>query len=245
MTCQKCLSEFPAAGTLDRSTWAYKTTGPFSVRNHADGAYAVLLALQCFDRFRMQSLHVSPALSFTATKGKEALEADFAFLWQESIYGERRDGIVFGESKTYGPFTRRDFDRMRQLARQFPGAVLVFSTLRESLTPGEKRQVVQIARAGRKYWKAERPVNPVLVLTGTEILNWHGPPYCWPEPEKERFQHVHGLLALCDATQQIHLGLPAWQEDWQKEWEKKRVRFLQKQKKVGAYEAPTAEPDDR
>jgi hypothetical protein len=244
VTCQKCLSTFAAAGTLDRSVWAYKTTGPFSVPNHADGAYAVLLALECFDRFGRHSMQTSPALSFKATKaGESELEADFAFLWQESIFGERRDGIAFGESKTYGPFGRKDLNRMRQLARQFPGAILVFSTLRQSLTPSEKKQVIRIARAGRKHWKTDRPLNPVLVLTGTEILSWHGPPYCWSEPEKTRFQHLHGLLALCDATQQIHLGLPSWQEDWQRAWDKKRARFLQKKKNTHADNVPTtAEP---
>ncbi len=245
MTCQKCLSVFPAAGTLDRSVWAYKTTGPFSVPNHADGAYAVLLGLQCLDRFGRNSLQTTPVLSFKATKaGESELEADFAFLWQESVFGERRDGIVFGEAKTYGPFAQKDFRRMRQLARAFPGAILVFITLRDSLSSAEKREITRIARVGRKQWKPERPLNPVLVLTGTEVLNRHAPPYCWPEPARTQFQQrLHGLLALCDATQQIHLGLPSWQEDWQKAWDKKRARFLQKQKASSAGNVPpTAEP---
>ncbi|MGV3518726.1 hypothetical protein [Luteitalea sp.] len=237
VTCQKCLSSFPAAGTLDRSTWAYKTTGPFSVPNHADGAYSVLLALECLGRFGGASLRTTRTLSFTAKKpGEDELEADFAFLWSESVYGERRDGIAFGESKTYGPFLQKDFRRMRQLARKFPGSILIFSTLRETLTSSEKRALIPIARAGRKPWKSNRPLNPVLVLTAREILSWHGPPYCWQEDEKARFQHMHGLLALCDASQQISLGLPPWQHDWQQQWERKRAKFLQR--KAGTAKAP-------
>jgi hypothetical protein len=191
----------------------------------------VLLALECLGRFGGDSVRTTRTLSFTAKKPGEAeLETDFAFLWQESVFGERRDGVAFGESKTYGPFLRKDFRRMRQLAGKFPGAILIFSTLRESLTQTEKRELIRIARAGRKPWKSDRPLNPVLVLTGREVLSWHSPPYCWSYAEKARFQHVYGLLALCDASQQIHLGLPSWQHDWHEAWEKKRAKFQQKKK---------------
>ena len=123
---------------------------------------------------------------------------------------------------------------MRDLAKSFPGAVLVFSTLRDSLTPAEKTQLVRIARAGRRYWKSERPLNPVLILTGTEILSFHAPPYCWTEQQRQQFSHMHGLLQVCDATQQIHLGLPSWREDWNAVWEKKRSRSLKKKSTVTA-----------
>jgi len=33
-----------------------------------------------------------------------------------------------------------------------------------------------------------------------------------------------GDFTLCDATQQLYLGLPSWHEDWQTHWEKKRER---------------------
>ena len=46
----------------------------------------------------------------------------------------KKDGLVFGECKTYGLFQKKDFDRMSYLAKSFPGAILVFSTLRKTLT---------------------------------------------------------------------------------------------------------------
>ena len=234
--CPRCLNSFPALGNIDNSTWSYKTTGPFSVPNYADGAYAVLFTLDFFDDRKLTTLRTTSAVSFTAeSKDKQRLEADLALFWQESLFGERKDGIAFGECKTYGSFMKKDFDRMRYIAKTFPGAVLVFSTLRKSLTSKEVTAISRLAKAGRKYWKADHPLNPVLILTGTELLHWQKPPYCWDEATKKKFERYHGLLSLCDATQQIYLGLPSWHVDWQKQWEeKRRRRGMQKKADVPA-----------
>jgi hypothetical protein len=188
----------------------------------------VLLALAFFEEMRMHTLRRTPVLSFRAEgPNKKVLEADFAMLWEESVYGGRKDGIIFGECKTYGRFGRKDFDRMRYLAKTFPGAVLVFSTLRKSLTAKEIAGITRIAKAGRKYWKAERPINPVLILTSTELLSWVSPPHCWEDSLKNKFDRIAGLLEVCDATQQIYLKLDSWHADWQKKWEKRRQRMAQ------------------
>lgn len=222
--CPLCLNPFPALNNIDGSTWSYKTAGPFSVANYAEGAYAVLLALQCFDDRKMTTMRISPVLSFTAEgPKKEKLEADFALFWQESLYGERTEGVAFGECKTYGCFEEKDFARMRRLATAFPGAVLVFATLRKTLTTKEIRKLAGIARAGRKRWKAERQLNPVLVLTGSELLSHKGAPYCWEEPLKSRFRHERGLMRLCDITQQLYLNLPSWHDERERRWARKSV----------------------
>jgi hypothetical protein len=31
-----------------------------------------------------------------------------------------------------------------------------------------------------------------------------------------------GLVALCDATQQLHLGLPSWWDGWRDKFDKRR-----------------------
>jgi hypothetical protein len=131
---------------------------------------------------------------------------------------------MFGECKTYGQFANKDFERMRYLAQNFPGAVLVFSTLRKSLTPKEISGIAKIAKAGRKYRKAEHPTNPVLILTGTELLSWEGPPYCWDELLRKKFDRSQGRVEFCNATQQIYLDLSSWHADWQKKWEEMRQR---------------------
>jgi hypothetical protein len=235
LTCPRCLNAFPAVGHLDAATWSYKTAGPFSVPNYADGAYGVLSALTFFDDRKMHTMRMTSVLSFTAeAPDKRRIEADFASFWQESLYGDKSEGLMFGEAKTYSQFTAKDFERMRFLGKTFPGAVLVFSTLRNSLTPKEIAGLTRVAKAGRKYWKAERPVNPVLVLTGTELLAHHGPPYCWQEPFRTRFDRVTGLLQLCNATQQIYLGLAPWESEWHAKWEKRRLQRASKLHASGA-----------
>jgi hypothetical protein len=226
LSCPRCLNVFEAVKTVPNATWSYKTTGPFSVPQYADGAYAVLLTLGFFSDHNLHTMRTTPVLSFQAEgpDGKK-LETDAALFWQDAIFGEKRDGILFAECKTYDQFKARDFKRMRQLAKTFPGAVLVFSVLRESLSPKEINGITRIAKAGRKYWKNERPINPVLILTGTELLNHSGPPYCWGESLQKKFDRVHGLIDLCDATQQIYLNLPSWQSDWHEKWEKRRQRL--------------------
>jgi hypothetical protein len=226
LTCPKCLNAFPAVGNVDGGQWCYRTSGPFSVPRYAEGAYAVLLGLAFFGDLKMHSVQMSPAFSFTATApNKKVIEADFAAFWRESRYGEIRDGLLFAECKTYNQFEKEDFDRMAYLAKTFPGAVLVFCTLKKSLTPQEIASISRIAKKGRKYWKAERPINPVLVLTGTELLSVMGPPYCWDDPGvRKKFDRADGLFEVCDATQQIHLKLPSWHDDWRKELDRRDER---------------------
>jgi hypothetical protein len=197
------------------------------------GAYAVLLTLAFFSEHSMPTMRTTPVLSFKAegSSGK-SLEADVAMFWQDAVFGERRDGILFAECKTYDRFKAKDLSRMRQMSKTFPGAVLVFSTLRKSLTQKEINGITRITKAGRKYWKSERPINPVLILTGTELLNHSRAPYCWDESLRKKFDHVQGLIGLCDATQQIYLNLPPWQAEWHEKWEKRRQRLQSQQSSV-------------
>lgn len=225
LTCPKCLTSFLAIGRVDRGSWCYKTSGPFSIPRFADGAFSVLLTLDGLSDRWFPSLRTTSVVSFLAKcKGKPDLEADLGLLWSEDDVAGRRSGIAFGECKTFGEFKRKDLERMQQLAKEFPGAVLVFSTLRKSLTSREVADIGRIARRGQRYWAAERPVNPVLVLTGTELLAEERPPNCWKDGGQAQHARISGILSLCEATQQRHLGLAPWQEVWEKEWSKKRAR---------------------
>lgn len=208
--CPKCLGSFAAAGNVDRpsSKWSYRTSGPFSIPNYAEGAYTVLLSMIALSERVSLSFRATAVPSFTAksqTKGQ--LEADFALFWQETFAGERNEGLLFGECKTYGRFERRDFDRMRHLGDTFPGAVLAFCTLRRSLEPKEIRSLIQLLKTEAKKSEKGRPFSPVLILTGTELLTWERPPECWPEEHRKRFPLVYEILSLCKATQYIHLGI--------------------------------------
>ena len=156
-SCPRCLNTFPALDNLESSLWSYKTAGPFSVPNYADGAYAVLLTVQCFEDRKMATMRITPALSFTAEKDGAKLEADFALFWQEAVFGERKEGLAFGECKTYRRFEERDFKRMREIAKAFPGAVLVFSTLRKELTEFEIKKIAQHRQTRQKVLEIRSP----------------------------------------------------------------------------------------
>ena len=125
LTCPLCherISVLSAVDTENKGAWHLKTAGPFSVPNYADGSYTVLLAHGLFQRFR--SLQTTPALSFTATSSTgEELEADYAMLWREDARGETLEGVLFAECKSYNEFEKRDFVRMKELAKRFPNSL--------------------------------------------------------------------------------------------------------------------------
>jgi hypothetical protein len=228
LTCPLCYKKLDAINAVDnanKGAWHLKTAGPFSVEKFADGSYAVLLTLNFLQQDH--SLRTTPVMSFTAkhTSTAKELEADLGLMWQDTIYGESHEGILFAECKSYNEFERKDFERMKALANQFPGAILAFSTMRKTLTPREIREMARIAKTGMKQWKTERPINPVLVLTGHELFSTSGAPGCWREMSIPGWaRNTHTLLGTCNATQVIHLGLPDWQESLRAEFEKKRAR---------------------
>jgi hypothetical protein len=227
--CPKCINSFPSIGNIDNSTWSYKTVGPFSVPQHADGAFSVLLGLNFFNEHHTGGVKLSPVFSFNAkNKDGTTLEADFAGFWQQSFARSSSDGLLFAECKTYNEFTKKDFDRMSLLAKRFPGAVIVFCTLRKKFTQKEIKNLTRIAKTGRKYWKNNQPINPVLILTFNELSDYRGIPYCWDAELQKRFQYLRGLLNVCAATQYVYLGLPSWEDDWNKKWQKKHEAMIKR-----------------
>ena len=226
LVCPLCHKKLDAISAVDRENkgdWHLKTAGPFSIGNYADGSYCVLLGLNFFHNDR--SLQTTPVMSFKArhtASGKE-LEADFGLMWQDTAFGETQEGMLFAECKSYNRFEKKDFDRMSAIAKEFPGAILAFCTLRKTLEPNEINRIKQLTNAGMKYWKAERPINPVLILTGHELFNHFGAPTCWKDlTVPDWAKRAHSILEVCNATQAIHLGLPHWQETWRKDFEKRR-----------------------
>lgn len=234
-TCPKCLNKFLAVGNLHQSSaaWSYKTVGPFSVPQHADGAFSVLLGVHFFSGHHSSGIKLSPVFSFNAKdKAGKDLEADFAGFWQQTSARGDDSGILFAECKTYSDFEKKDFDRMTSLAKTFPGSVIVFCTLKDKISDFEVRNITRIARAGRKLWdKHNRPINPVLILTAKELTSFRGIPYCWKDDLKKKFDHIHGMIPICDATQQIYLNMASWEVEENERWEKIRNRRTIRKKK--------------
>lgn len=229
VVCQNCLENFLIPShSPDTMKWSYRSLGPFSLPNRAYGVYSVLLTLRFFSQLLRGS--TTPILSFNATKGRIEIEADLGIFYQESGFGRSNTDIIFAECKTYGSFTKKDVDRMNLLADQFPGAILVFATLKNSITETEKKLLRPLVNRGRRYWNNERPYNPILILTGIELFADHGPRNTWNDVGgkhaefAKRYIGLDDMLQICDATQQIYLEMNPWHEWLQEKWEKKRIQ---------------------
>ena len=174
----------------------------------------------------------TPVFSFRATQKDKELEADFMMFYRGAAYWERETETVYGECKSFTGFTDKDVRRMRRIAEDNPGAILVFATLAQQFSVRDKQLLAPFVRTCRKYGKLDRPKNPVLLLTGTELFSVFGPPQCWRDAGghmkvfADSGRRADDLLALCDSTQQLHLGLTSWWEDWKVEFEKRRQRKL-------------------
>ena len=229
LRCSKCLKQFliPSHSPHDIK-WSYSAFGPFNLPKRAYGVYSVLLTLLFFSL----SLHsaTTPMLSFKATKNGQEIEVDLGLLVQMMLHGKVETELIFAECKTYNHFIRKDTERMKFLAEQFPGAILVFSTFRKSLSTKEKKLIRSVANRGRRYWKANRPFNPVLILTGIELFSLRGPTGCWEDiggkhtAFVERHRSWRNLLELCDATQQLYLDMEPWQQWLDKRWGERKLK---------------------
>ncbi|MEW8064385.1 MAG: hypothetical protein AB2797_14810 [Candidatus Thiodiazotropha sp.] len=226
--CPHCLNTFEVPSHNPESIkWSYKTIGPFSAAGKAAGSYAVLLTAKFFNRNTGINNATTTALSFEAEIGDKKLEADVGLFYREGSYFDRSTELIFCECKTYKNFTKKDVDKMRIIAKEFPGSILVFATLNEELTVTEKMLIKPFVNASNKYYERDRPKNPVMILTANELFAYSHPPYCWKdkggkyEPFGEN-SHIHGLLDICQATQKIYLDVGPWWKGWEKEWDKRK-----------------------
>ena len=104
---------------------------------------------------------------------------------------------------------------MRRLAEKFPGAFLVFATLKDSLSDAEKSEAAQLALWGRERMEDGFPRAPVIVLTSLELFcpwnlkqTWKDRGEQWAKfAEHARFD-FDNLWTLAEITQQLYLGLP-------------------------------------
>ncbi len=226
--CPICLNKSDIHSQLpDDIKWSYRSFGPFSLPKQAFGVYTVLLTYYFFTRTLDGA--TTPIFSFLAKKNHIDIEADLALFFQKSKFGKPKRELLFVECKTFNRFEKKDIERMKIIAKEFPGSVIVFSTLNSTLTQKEKRLIRPIVRQGRKYWKEGKTNNPVLILTSNELFS-HYISLSHKYKEKgglhaklaERPFNLHQLLPLCDITQQLYLDMEAWSDWFQKEIEKRR-----------------------
>ena len=217
LQCPKCLELLPFPSASKEIKWSYRTLGPFSLPNQAHGAYTVLLTLRFFSKITFSSSAATPLMSFTAEKGKMEMEADLALFFQESESRHSKMDLIFAECKTFNSFQKDDVDKMINLSKIFPRAVLVFATLRKSLNNEEKTILRPVANRSRKSRKNNQPFNPVLILTGIELFSESHFIQNWEEAGglhaklAQNYPPIN-LLELCDFTQQIYLEMDSWDQ---------------------------------
>lgn len=249
LTCSFCLKQFdfpitnPIGGKHSR--WAYRLMGPFAQPDYADGGYAAALGI----RFFADIISSSNRSAVTWSSGQELtlpigekIEVDFMLWYQreETLALNYPTEIVFGEAKSFGKevFTPHDVNKMKLLAKTFPGSTLVFATMKEELSQKEINRIRKLAEWGRGYDRDRKQTRaPVIVLTGTELFAEMSLEESWKE-KRGRHKNLIGLgyvrtenlRVLANLTQQLYLGMPCYDSvimEKIRERERKRKRLVQ------------------
>lgn len=224
LMCERCLKPFPfPQGTrnFDRTPWQYRVVGPFSVPDFAGGAYSTVLAFRAFaDMVALGDAELTYAsgLHF-AGLGSAPIEVDFTCWYRRrTMFGRYEEPVLlFGEAKSFAEegFKSTDIDRMTKVAQEFPGAFIVFATLKDELSEREKSLIGEVAMRGRERLDTGFPRSSVIVLTGTELFSAWNLDHAWKEKGGRHAQFVQpgavrldNLWTLAELTQQLYLGLP-------------------------------------
>jgi hypothetical protein len=239
LKCERCLKDISFPLDQPPKEWYYRVIGPFSVEDYAHGSYTTAFAL----RFLIDEFHAAATWipSFELSAGTKKLEADFGMFWRKSLFQSYSEPeLIFGECKSYNLFRTKDFKRMRALARQFTGSVLVFCTLRKVLTRKEKKEVSAIAKSGRRPLGNGQWRNPVVILTGIELLSSSGAPHCWKNSGApfdkfgDTYWREEPLQELADITQQLHLGMDSYWDQLERERNRRIARLASNRTKQAA-----------
>lgn len=156
-------------------------------------------------------------------------EVDLGVLAKKPFSLSNDTHTIFAECKSYNEFKKTDVERMQKLFKSFPGAVVVFSTFRESLSSKEKKLFTSFVKNVTKEWDNDYPQHTIIILTGTELFTFHHFEDVWEQkgdmykPFLEQYD-LTDLRTLGGATQQIYLGLPSLQERLNKRIETRKTR---------------------
>lgn len=243
LQCSNCLDNFDLpSNSPDKIKWSYRTFGPFSLNGSAEGAYSTLLVLRLFST--VLDAATTPMMNFLTKIDGSEKEIDLGLLLKEHRY-DHEDEVrpAFAECKTYNEFEKSDVEKLAKLAKRFPGAVLVFATLRDTLTKREVKLLKPLVNKCRRYWKDEQPYNPVLILTKTELFADMSVEQAWKDSKDEKYKkfaerdyYSDRLFHICDATQQLYLGMRPWHDEtyekFERKWKLKQTRKIQTQQTI-------------
>jgi len=245
LICNLCLQrfDFPITNPINGEycKWAYRVIGPFALPDYARGGYASALAIRFFSDVigKMDRTDVtwSAGQELTLPVGKK-LESDFILWFQrKQAFGmDYPTEIVFGEAKSFGKDIFKDdiIKNRKLLAEAFPGAVLVFATMKEAsdISTEEIACLRKLAEWGREYDEAKDQTRaPVIVLTGIELFAPYSLEDSWKEKGGKHAQlvspacvRVDNLRTLADLTQQLYLNMASYDNWLEEKWKRHRAR---------------------
>lgn len=241
LTCPICRNAFalPMAEP-SQIVWSYRGVGPFSRTNKADGVLAVFAALRLFhEEFTGVGSKISTLIGFELVKTgqatKEPKEVDLGIILENQYDRHKDPDLLFCECKTYKRFTEKDIDRMKILGNEFPGAILTLATLNEQLNEDELKIVGDLV----KYFQrgtGQRPHNPILILTGKELLpeSYHGAFNVYKSEIRPYHRYNDFIGSLCELTVRKQLKIPNWWDIKNAKWEEQMQKRLGLGRIIGA-----------
>ena len=178
-TCSRCINKFKFSQSpqdLQRVRWFYRVVGPFAAPDFARGGYAVALTLRCLAPRHDSEMTWSTGLSLEPLK----CEIDF-FAWYRpgGLFRDERDEplMLIGEAKSFGKDAIGDDEirSLKKVAERFPGSLMVVSSLRQIVdySPAELRRLRELALWGRRSVHNDQAVNPLIILTASEVFTSH------------------------------------------------------------------------
>lgn len=241
LICKLCLQQFNFPITSPKtSEWAYRVIGPFALPKYGEGGYAASLSVRFFahviGRMYNSKSTWSSAQEITLPSGKK-IEIDF-ILWSQrkQMFGtDYPTETVFGEAKSFAKdaFKQDEVDKMKLLAKAFPGSILVFATMKDfrDLSKKEVTRIRKLAEWGRKY-DSERKQSraPVIMLTETELFVPNFLENTWKNKSEKHKEFIESacisrrldnLKVLADLTQQLYLDMPSYSKWLEAKWNKK------------------------
>lgn len=190
---------------------AYRGLGPFSKNNKAEGLISVLLTLRFF-KISLHPSFITPLLSFELLQNNVVVnEVDIGIFFSKYKRAFSPTEVFFCECKTEIDFAKKDIDKMEKLGKLFPNAILTFATLKNNLSETGKA-IISILAGKFRHGIDSRPTNPVLILTGNELLpkTIFGVFDNLKQKFPKEYNIPYDIVRLCDLTCQLYLGLPSY-----------------------------------
>lgn len=241
LNCERCRKaySFPQASLEGRNrNWAYRVFGPFSTRDYARGSYSALLALNTIRSAVSNSDDITYSTALSMSFDGLSYEVDFV-VWHSrgTIVGQNsKPVLVIGEAKSLGQgdlIQDIDVERMKKIGSKLPGSIIAISVLRDHFSNSEQTRLRKLVRWGRRLNDKGEATNPVLLLTQTELLLEDSFHYAWEGKDRAytKFanQYIEDLTSVADATVNIYLGLPTFQEQRRQALERRYYQSSQTQ----------------